>query len=276
MKAFDRKFGAELLPALPTSAGVYLFKDEAGTVLYVGKAKNIRRRLQSYRNASGRKVHRKMRRLVREASALDVRLQQSEEAALLLENELIRTLRPAFNVEGAFTFLYPAMGVARTGPVTLLCFTTDTDAFDSLGLQWFGSYRSRVRAKEAFDALVALLALLGHVEKRSSLPSHPRIRGSRVVGLRQLPAGVASTVAALLAGESQEALKRIARQLLEKPRARRDAQQVQSHLEEIAEFYQSDIVTLREAQLACGQQPSFVPQEQRDALFIRVRSLKQD
>ena len=112
LKRFDRKFGADLVRELPAGPAVYLFKDGEGRVLYAGKAKNIRRRLQSYRNASRRKVHRKMRALVSEASTLEVRLQPSERAALLLENELIRAFRPRYNVDGAYTFLYPAIGTA--------------------------------------------------------------------------------------------------------------------------------------------------------------------
>ena len=95
---------------LPEGPAVYLFKDEAGVVLYAGKAKNVRRRLASYRNASRRKAHRKMRTLVREAACLEVRLQPSEGEALRVENELIRSLRPRYNVDGAFDFLYPAIG----------------------------------------------------------------------------------------------------------------------------------------------------------------------
>ena len=64
----------------------------------------------------------------------------------------------------------------------------------------------------------------------------------------------------------------MARLLLDKPRARREAKQVQANIELVADFYQQDIVALREALAACGQEPGFVSQEQRDALFIRARS----
>ena len=130
-KQFDRKFGADLVRELPATPAVYLFKDEGGEVIYAGKAKNIRRRLQGYRNAGRRKAHRKMRRLVTQAHSLEVRLQPSERDALLLENELIRTLRPRYNVEGAYSFLYPAIGTAQHDHQTLLLFTTQTDAFAS-------------------------------------------------------------------------------------------------------------------------------------------------
>ena len=157
-KRFDAKFGAELIEQLPTTPGVYLFRDEANQVLYVGKAKNIRRRLQGYRGASRRKQHRKMRLLVREAASLEVRLQESEREALSVENALIQSLKPTYNVDGTFTFLYPAIGLGHDGKRTLLCFTTSPDAWDAFSLHWYGVFRSRLRAKDAFDGLIELLA----------------------------------------------------------------------------------------------------------------------
>jgi len=77
----------------------------------VGKAKNLRRRLSKYRNATREKAHRKMRILVREAHALAYEICESEQAALLRESELLRSLRPPFNVDGAYAFLYPSVGV---------------------------------------------------------------------------------------------------------------------------------------------------------------------
>ena len=58
VRLFDRKFGADLLRETPREPGVYLFKDAEGQVLYAGKAKDLRRRLASYRNATRRKAHR--------------------------------------------------------------------------------------------------------------------------------------------------------------------------------------------------------------------------
>ena len=65
VRRFDRKFGKDFLAGIPPEPGIYLFRDERDEVLYVGKAKDLRRRLGSYRNATRRKLHRKMRVLVR-------------------------------------------------------------------------------------------------------------------------------------------------------------------------------------------------------------------
>ena len=267
IKAFDRKFGAELVHELPAAPAVYLFKDEAGTVIYAGKAKNIRRRLQTYRNASRKKADRKMRRVVGNAHSLEVRLQESERDALLLENELIRTLRPRYNVEGAYSFLYPAIGLAHHDGRSVLAISTRTENFDALRFRWFGSFRSRLRAREAFDALEALLERLGHREPRTRLPALPRIRGSRVVAFRRV-AGFEPGLVRYLAGEDTAVLSELSTALVEKPDAREEAEQVGDELRLLAAFFDSDTRPLFDALRSSGREGDFVPQQERDALFI--------
>lgn len=272
IKRFDNKFGAEFLSTLPTTPGVYLFKDEHGEVLYAGKARNIRRRLQSYRNASRKKVDRKMRALVREASEIEVRLQPSEREALLVENELIRTLRPRHNVDGAYTFLYPAVGTAVRGHQSYFCFTTETSAWSELDLRWHGSFRSRLRALEAFEALLALLDWAGHREPRARLPTLPRIRGSRFAAYRRI-APLIPGFDRLFSGEDAGVLQALSEQLLAKPDARQDAEQIGEDLRRLAAFFHEDAEPLRDALQAGGRPPGFVAQEDRDALFISARSV---
>jgi excinuclease ABC subunit C len=271
VKRFDRKFGVDLLRELPEGPAVYLFKDEAGVVLYAGKAKNVRRRLASYRNASRRKAHRKMRTLVREADCLEVRLQPSEGEALRVENELIRSLRPRYNVDGAFDFLYPAIGTATRERQLLLCFTSDCDAYADLGLHWHGTFRPRRRARDAFDSLVDLLGLLGHFEPRSRLPTAPRLRGSRLVALRRVPLELLEPLRSFFDGESDELLGDLFGRLLESRVARREAAEVQEAVRCLEAFYRRDVLRLQDALRSVGRSERFVKQHERDALFIEAR-----
>jgi excinuclease ABC subunit C len=270
LKQFDRKFGSDLVRELPETPAVYLFKDESGGLLYAGKARNIRRRLQSYRNAKRRKAHRKMRKLVREASSLEIRLQASERDALLLENELIRTHRPPYNVDGAYSFLYPAIGAGVCAHQTILCFTTQVDAFAGRGLRWYGSFRSRTRALEAFEALLDVLGWVGHREPRARLGVWPRVRGSRVVGFRRIEDRLPA-VERLLSGESSDVLRDLALHLVEKPDARLEAELVGDRLRLLESFFLSDAQPLRAALRSAGRRGHFVPQDERDALFILGR-----
>jgi predicted GIY-YIG superfamily endonuclease len=266
-RLFDQKFGADRLRELPREPGVYLFRDATGRVLYAGKAKDLRRRLAGYRNASRRKAHRKMRRLVREAASLEIRPQESEKQALLLEHQLIHTLRPPFNVAGAYAFLYPAWGIGHHGGRVLLAFTSTPELWSGLELRWHGCFRSRLRARSAFAALVALFGRIGHVEPISRLPDVPLKRGRRLEAFRRIPAELPSAVDAFLSGESNDLLTLLFERLLESPRARRESAAVEEELRTLDDFGRRDVARLHRALRATGR-TGFVPGDDLDALLI--------
>src|SRR6202140_5596005 len=83
--------------SLPTSAGVYLYKNAEGEVIYVGKAKNLRSRVSSYFH-EGRWVDAKTGTLVREAVDVDYIVAANNKEALALENHLIKQKKPRFNI----------------------------------------------------------------------------------------------------------------------------------------------------------------------------------
>lgn len=271
LRRFDRKFGTDFLRELPEAPAVYLFKDADGEVLYAGQSVNVRRRLSGYRNATRRKAHRKMRELVREAHSLEVRLQPSQSEALLLENELIRTLRPRYNVEGAYDFLYPAIGTGASADQLWLCFTSTPDAYAAQALRWHGSFRPRHRARDAFDAWIGLLGRLGHLEPRSRLPELPRLRGSRFVAVRRVPPDLLAGLRDFFDGRSDAVLRRVFADLLERSAARADAGEVQEAFRALSTFYRDDVLRLQDALRRTGRAGLFVPQAERDALFIAAR-----
>ncbi len=272
LRRFDRKFGVDLLRELPEVPAIYLFKDEQGDVLYVGKAKNVRRRLAQYRNASRRKAHRKMRELVRVAHSLEVRPCETETGALLRENELIRELRPEYNVDGAYDFLYPAIGTGHVEGQTWLCIASQLDAFDHLELQWHGCFRPRWRAREAFDALVSLCGHIGHLEPKSRLPELPAAKGTRFVAVRRMGEGWLDPLRGFLDGESDELLPCLFDALLEQRGARLGRSEVQGSIETLKAFFVDDARRLRDARRRVGWAGRFVPQAERDALFIEARA----
>src|SRR5438105_1004526 len=83
--------------SLPTSPGVYLYKNAEGNVIYVGKAKNLRSRVASYFH-EGRIVDAKTGTLVREAVDVDYIVVANNKEALALENHLIKQKKPRFNI----------------------------------------------------------------------------------------------------------------------------------------------------------------------------------
>jgi excinuclease ABC subunit C len=87
----------EKLDNLPTDPGIYQYKDRDGKVIYVGKAKNLRNRVRSYFQ-QGRPRDAKTQALVRKIADLEVIVTDSAVEALILEDTLIKKLRPRYNI----------------------------------------------------------------------------------------------------------------------------------------------------------------------------------
>ncbi len=94
---------------IPTSPGVYLYRDESGEILYIGKAKNLRNRVKSYFSTQPKPV--KTEQLVAHIRSIDWVLVNNEVEALLLENKLVKQHSPKYNInlKDAKTFAYIAL-----------------------------------------------------------------------------------------------------------------------------------------------------------------------
>lgn len=84
-----------LLTNIPTSAGCYFFQGKEGEILYIGKAKNLKKRLTSYFQ---KKQDPKTRRLLQKAESVDFIITRNEAEALLLESRLIKKHQPRYNI----------------------------------------------------------------------------------------------------------------------------------------------------------------------------------
>jgi len=91
------RLGCEFFRQLPECPGVYLMRDACGTILYVGKAKNLRKRLTSYRVANPDRMPRRHLRLLRTVARIELEECPDESTALARESELLRAVRPRFN-----------------------------------------------------------------------------------------------------------------------------------------------------------------------------------
>jgi excinuclease ABC subunit C len=84
---------------IPTGPGVYRWLDSNGGVLYVGKAKNLRRRMRSYVGAGREREGFRKRGLFQKMADLSITVTNTELEALVLETHLIRTLKPRYNIQ---------------------------------------------------------------------------------------------------------------------------------------------------------------------------------
>jgi excinuclease ABC subunit C len=85
------------MSALPVKPGVYLFKDHKNNIIYVGKASNLQNRIKSYFTTSTN-ITSKIQRLINAINDLEYIITDSEQEALILENNLIKKYRPQYNV----------------------------------------------------------------------------------------------------------------------------------------------------------------------------------
>ena len=100
-----------ILKSLPEKPGVYRFYDEKGTVIYVGKAKRLKRRVSSYFNKDHDSA--KVRMLVTKIRDIQTVVVDSEWDALLLENSMIKEFKPKYNIMLKDDKTYPWIAVTR-------------------------------------------------------------------------------------------------------------------------------------------------------------------
>lgn len=120
--------------ALPSSPGVYQYLDENGTIIYVGKAKNLKNRVSSYFNKN--QENRKTIILVRKIVDLQYIVVDTENDALLLENNLIKKYQPKYNIQLKDDKTYPWICIKKE-PFPRV-FSTRRLVRD--GSQYFGPY----------------------------------------------------------------------------------------------------------------------------------------
>lgn len=100
------------IASLPTSPGIYQYKNTDGKIIYVGKAKNLRSRVRSYFQ-EGRPVDAKTKALVAKICDVEVILVDSEAEAFLLEDNLIKKLKPRYNIMLRDDKTYPYVRVTN-------------------------------------------------------------------------------------------------------------------------------------------------------------------
>ncbi len=101
-RPLDQRLGREFFRQAPRRPGVYLMKDARDNVLYVGKAKDLRQRLNNYRVANPDRMPRRHLRMITEVKRIELQFCVTESAALEREARLLRSLKPKFNRAGVW------------------------------------------------------------------------------------------------------------------------------------------------------------------------------
>src|SRR5215203_3130199 len=143
----------DIAPTLPNSPGIYKYYDVANELVYIGKAKNIRKRVSSYFNKTlgSYKTH----ELVKRIKKIEFTVVNSEQDAFLLENSLIKQYQPLFNINLKDDKTYPYI-VIKNEPFPRV-FLTRQKIED--GSRYFGPYTSVSKVRELLNFIKQTIPL---------------------------------------------------------------------------------------------------------------------
>jgi excinuclease ABC subunit C len=219
MEALQRR-----IARLPRAPGVYLFKGEDGTVLYVGKAVDLRARVRQYLSGGDGRIM--VPCLVREIAEVEVVLTTTEKEALILENTLIKRFRPRYNAQlrDDKNFLHLRLDPGEPWPRLTLMRRIQSD-----GARYFGPYHSAARARQTLDAVQRHFPLRRcgdrslHGRHRPCLLHQLHRCAAPCVGLVSPEAytEIAEEASLFLAGRSRELTERLGRRMLAHAEAER-------------------------------------------------------
>jgi len=133
--------------ALPDAPGVYLFSDERGNVIYVGKAKSIRKRVASHFSAPSTQAGRELLELI---DGIDSLVVETEAEALLTEQRFIKEQRPRFNIRLRDDKSYPYIAISLDEDFPRVYFTRERHRRDRA---YFGPYANAKRVRQTLDVL---------------------------------------------------------------------------------------------------------------------------
>jgi len=145
----------EKLNNLPTNPGVYLFKDAKGTVLYVGKAGNIKHRVSSYFQRAGEKDAKTLA-LLEKVADIETILTDTEKEALILEDNLIKEHHPRYNIKLRDDKRYPCLRLSVEEDFPTLSIVRRIKKDRSI---YFGPYPSATSLKETLKLIRRLFPI---------------------------------------------------------------------------------------------------------------------
>lgn len=143
----------DLIHSLPEKPGVYRHYDKNGRLLYVGKAKNLKKRVSSYFTKTHDSF--RLRLMVKQITDIQFTVVKDEREALLLEKNLIQNEKPKYNIQFRDDKSYPSIAI-KNEPFPRVFFTRKKNMD---GSQYFGPYTSQFYAKKAFEIISKLFPL---------------------------------------------------------------------------------------------------------------------
>jgi len=170
-RKFIESIGRDFFKELPKEPGIYCFFDAKDHLIYVGKAKSLRRRLNDYKNVNCSNSSKKVRKMLRMVGRISFEVLASEEEALIRENKLLREHRPPYNIVNTRPDTYYFIQLRERGMQLELRLGTKLEASDKKGDFLYGAFKGRQRVRESFAALHRVLWFIKYQDDALSWPS---------------------------------------------------------------------------------------------------------
>jgi len=154
----ERRVGESFFEKLSTEPGIYKMYGRSEELLYVGKAKNLRNRLFTYRRAKMGTASRKTIRLIRMTRDIETQICSSEKEALLLENELIRKHQPKFNHAKKHPETYYFIGINQEDQCLGFNLVMQRPEADYT----FGAFKGHRLVRKSMGGIIRILYILEH------------------------------------------------------------------------------------------------------------------
>jgi excinuclease ABC subunit C len=138
----------EQLRSVPDAPGVYLWKDAEGSVLYVGKAKSLRKRMRQY--TSGQDERESIPLMMERVASFDYVVTDNEDESLILEKNLIHQFTPPYNVAYRDGKSYPFIAITTSDPFPAIKYTREKH---KPGTRYFGPYTNAHAARDTIDVI---------------------------------------------------------------------------------------------------------------------------
>lgn len=140
--------------SIPAKPGIYLYRDRSGTIIYVGKALNLKKRVRSY--FTRHPIYSKTAMLVSEIAAIDYYVTENEVEALIMESNFIKENRPAYNVVYRDDKSYPYLAISIKEEYPRIRYTREPHRRDT---RYFGPYTSANAMRETLDLLIGIFPI---------------------------------------------------------------------------------------------------------------------
>jgi excinuclease ABC subunit C len=239
------------IAGLPDSPGVYIMKDAAGKIIYIGKAISLKKRVQSYfRPSRTRDFKRDL--LVTQIKDVEYKTVPSEEEALLLEASLIKFHQPKFNVELRDGKSYPLLKISDEDfPCISICRPKK-----KTGATFFGPYTSAGLLRDALNIIrkVFPFRTCRNLPKKSCLDFHLRLCPGPCVGKisKKDYRKIIDNITLLLEGRQEELYDNLKKAMQQKAAEKNfeEAATLRDQLQSLASLYSASPVKnyLQEAQ----------------------------